>query len=137
MDSKFEASGLFSGLRGVFSGLSSTLINRAELLQVEFQIERTRLVKIFLFLMISTLAGFLTVVALALILLWFLQENYALATLLALASICGITALVCGLKVAQILRRESFSGCVTELRKDQQCLEQTLSRPSNSGANCC
>lgn len=101
--------------------------NRLELLTVEVQEERERLLRAFLLALgvaaFGLLAG-LTLTAALVVLLW--AWSHA-AVLIALTVMYGIAAVCLCRRLARLLRDwETLSDSLNQLRKDRACLEKAL-----------
>jgi uncharacterized membrane protein YqjE len=100
--------------------------NRLELLTVEVQEERERLLHAFLLALgvaaFGLLAG-LTLTAAIVVLLW----AYPVAVLLTLTGLYGVVAVCLYWRLTGLLRDwQTLSATLDQLRKDRACLEKTL-----------
>jgi len=101
--------------------------NRLELLMVEVQEERERLLRAILLTLgvvaLGLLAG-ITLTGAIVVLLWELSRTVAL---LALTGLYGATAVCLYRRLALLLRDwQSFPATLDQLRKDRACLEKHL-----------
>lgn len=112
--------------------------NRLQLLMVEVQEERERLLHAILLavgvMAFGLLAG-VTVTGAIVVLLWELSR---VAALLALTGLYGATAVYLYRRLTLLLRHwESLPATLGQLRKDRACLEKNLMQArSNRGSNC-
>jgi len=100
--------------------------NRLELLAVEIQEERERLMRAFLLALAVAVFGLLAALTLtAAIVLCF--PNSPVAALLTLTVIYATTAIILYRRVLGLLRDwQSFAATLDQFRKDRQCLEDLL-----------
>ena len=100
--------------------------NRLELLAVEIQEERERLMRAFLLALALAVFGLLAALTLtAAIVLCF--PNSPVAALLTLTVIYATTAIILYRRVLGLLRDwQSFAATLDQFRKDRQCLEDLL-----------
>ena len=100
--------------------------NRLELLAVELQEERERLMRAFLLALAVAVFGLLAALTLtAAIVLGF--PNSPVAALLTLTVIYATTAIILYRRVLGLLRDwQSFAATLDQFRKDRQCLEDLL-----------
>ena len=100
--------------------------NRLELLAVEIQEERERLMRAFLLALAVAVFGLLAALTLtAALVLCF--PNSPVAALLTLTMIYATTAIILYRRVLGLLRDwQSFAATLDQFRKDRQCLEDLL-----------
>ena len=100
--------------------------NRLELLAVEIQEERERLMRAFLLALAVAVFGLLAALTLtAAIVLCF--PNSPVAALLTLTVIYATTAIILYRRVLGLLRDwQSFAATLDQFRKDRECLEDLL-----------
>ena len=101
--------------------------NRLELLTVEVQEERERLLHAFLLALgvaaFGLLAG-ITMTAAIVVLLW---QYWPVAVLLTLTGLYGVAAVCLYRRLTGLLRDwQTLSASLDQLRKDRACLEKTL-----------
>ena len=128
--------GLFGSLRRAGATLVSIAGNRLELIVVELQEERDRLLTVLALLLATAwFAGF----ALALVtgaIIYLLWSTHPLAALLGVAFLYAAGAVACVLRIQRLLREsQPFASTLAEFRKDQQCLQPQAPTASNSGSN--
>jgi uncharacterized membrane protein YqjE len=126
-----ESTASFSELSAASRVLAGRLLtigeNRLELLTVEVQEERERLLRAFLLALgmaaFGLLAG-LTLTAALVVLFW--PVSHA-AVLLALTLVYGVVAvLLCRRRIALMRDWQTLSGSLDQLRKDRACLQKIL-----------
>ncbi|MFO1461485.1 MAG: phage holin family protein [Verrucomicrobiota bacterium] len=134
MNDSIPSPGLFGSLRRAGATLVSMAGNRLELMVVELQEERNRLLAVLaLLLATAVFAGF----ALALVtgaVLYLLWSTHPLAALLGVALLYAGGATACVLRIQYLLREsQPFASTLAEFRKDQQCLQPQAPTTSDSG----
>ena len=126
-----ESTGGFSQLTARFKLIARRLAtigeNRLELLSVEVQEERERLLRAFLLALAAAVFGLLagmTLTAAIVVLMWPYSHSAALLTLTGLYGAAG----ACLWWRLTVLMRdwESLSASLEQLRKDRACLEKIL-----------
>lgn len=125
-----------TSIRHLGSTLAGVMGNRLELLIVELQEERNRLLVVLTLLLLCLLfAGF----ALALLtgaLVYLLWESHPLAALLGVAALYAAASVVAGQRVRRLLQEsQPFASTLAEFRKDQQCLPAVPPTPSASASS--
>ena len=107
--------------------LITTGQNRLELLMVEMQEERIRLLRAILLALGVVASGFLAgamLTGVAVVLFWSVSP---IAVLLVLACLYGVAAVVLYRQLSALLRDwESLPATLDQLRKDRVCLEEIL-----------
>ena len=136
MSEPASAPGLFASLRRVVVSLAAIAGNRFELLIVELQEERNRLVTALTLLLLCLLfTGF----ALALLTgaaVYLLWGSHPLAALLGVAALYGVAAAGAGVRVRRLLHdSQPFASTLAEIHKDQQCFQPKPTTPSASESN--
>ena len=101
--------------------------NRFELLMVEVQEERERLLRALLLALGVAVFGFLAGVALTVVIVVWLWARSPVAALLLLASLYGATAVCLYRRLTLLLRDwQNLPATLDQLRKDRACLERKL-----------
>lgn len=101
--------------------------NRLELLTVEVQEERERVLLALILALGMAAFGLLAGVTLTAAIVVLLRGYSTLVVLLALTALYGITAYILGRRLNGMRsNRQAFSATLDELRKDRACLEQIL-----------
>lgn len=102
--------------------------NRLELLMVEVQEERERLLRAILLALGVAALGLLAGGALTGAMVVLFWEHSPVATLLALAGLYGATSVVTYRRLGRLLRNwQNLPATLDQLRKDRACLEKHLS----------
>ncbi|MBN9689897.1 MAG: phage holin family protein [Verrucomicrobia bacterium] len=130
-----ESRGLLATLRGLASTVSSTVSNRLELLLVELQIERVRFLQILVLLLVTLVLAFLAILTLTAAIVVALWKTSPVLVLLVISFVYAVGAWLAARQARVLFGYEAFAGSLSELKKDQSWLNQTLSGPSNSGAD--
>jgi uncharacterized membrane protein YqjE len=101
--------------------------NRLELLMVEVQEERVRLLRAILLALGVAAFGLLAAVALTGTIVWLFWELSPLAVLLALTGLYGAAAVLLYRRLTVLLRDwQNLPATLDQLRKDRACLEKAL-----------
>ena len=101
--------------------------NRLELLTVEVQEERERLLHAFLLALGVAAFGLLAAIALTAAIAVLLWQYSPVAVLLTLAVLYGAAAICLCRRLARLMRDwETLPATLDQLRKDRACLEKTL-----------
>lgn len=124
-DSSFPP-GLLGSFRTLGENLIATLQDRIELVSVELQEEKFRLIQIFVRISAAVFAGMMAITFASLTLVYYCWEGYRLAVL------GGLTLLYAGALVAMIvsLRRflarqpKPFAATLQELGEDRACIRK-------------
>ena len=126
MDSKTTDSGPFlSSLRSLGYGLLATLKYRVELVSLELQEEKFRLIQIFIWISAAVFTAFMMVAFASLTLVYAFWESARLAVMIGLSSLYGIALLVIVLTFRRFLERQPkpFAGSLKELEEDSACIQ--------------
>lgn len=101
--------------------------NRLELLTVEVQEERVRLLHAFLLALAVAAFGMLAGITLTAAIVVFMWERAPVATLLTLTGLYGAAAVVIFRRLTKMLHDwQTLSASLDQLRKDRACLEKIL-----------
>jgi uncharacterized membrane protein YqjE len=102
-------------------------VNRAELLLVELQEERERILQALIFALMAAVFGLLAGVAFTVCVVLFFWHTHPLRAAAALTVLYGAAAVVLAMRLAK-LRREwnAFSATLDQLRKDSECLAHLI-----------
>lgn len=126
-DTGVSRSSVVAGFRGVAQRLMTIGENRLELLTVEVQEERERLLYAFLCALGVVACGMLagmSLTAAIVIVLWAYSPVVALVVMTILYGAAGVILLR---RLTAVLRDwQAFSGSLGELRKDRECLEKLI-----------
>ena len=119
------SSGLLGSLRGFADGLLGSVHDRFELLSVELQEEKHRLIQIAIW--ISAIAALallaVTFASFALVVLFWETARGAVVSGLALAYIAGLVATVVGFKRFMKRQPKPFADTIEEFKRDRACIQ--------------
>jgi uncharacterized membrane protein YqjE len=116
--------GIMGSLRALGDGLMASVQNRLELLSVELQEEKFRLIQTFIWISAAVFTGMMAITFASLTLVYLFWESARLAVL------GGLTCLYAGTLVAIVLafRRflarqpKPFAATLQEIREDRACI---------------
>ena len=119
-----DSVGILASLRGFADGLLGSAHDRLELLSVEWQEEKFRLIQILIWISAILLLGFLALVFVSFALVVWLWETARLAAVCGLAAIYLVVAVTAVFAFRRYLRSQPkpFAGTVQELREDRACI---------------
>lgn len=120
--------GLMSLLRSLGDGLLAIIQGRLELISIELQEEKFRLIQIILWISVATFAGLMAITLASLTIVYYFWESARLSALTGLTlfySIATVAIIVC---FRRYLSRQPspFSSSLEEIRNDRACI-----RPEN------
>jgi uncharacterized membrane protein YqjE len=102
-------------------------VNRAELLLVEIQEERERLLQSVIFALTAAVFGLLAGVAFTVCVVLFFWHTHPLIAAAALTVLYGAAAIILGLRLTEMRRDwHAFSATLDQLRKDSDCLAHLI-----------
>lgn len=120
-----ERHGVFGRLRRLGSTAVGILQNRLELLAVELQEERVRLLDALLLMALVVALGFLTLTMVTVAVLIVLWDKYGVNGLLVVSAAGFVCTLIAYWRLRVRFKNWPFLlGTLAELRKDRECLEQ-------------
>jgi uncharacterized membrane protein YqjE len=124
MDTSAPGSGLLGSLRSLTDSLLGSVQDRVQLLGVELQEEKQRLVQILVWLAAIVALGFLALIFASLVLVLAFWDTARLATVvgLALAYLTGLIVLVISFKRYLARQPTPFKATLSELRDDRACI---------------
>lgn len=123
-----EASATPPGLLGSFRALGDSLLaslqDRLELLSVEVQEEKFRLIQIFLWICAAVFTAMMTLAFASLTVVYFFWESARLAALggLTLLYAAALTAIVIGFRRFLARQPRPFAATLQELGEDRACI---------------
>jgi uncharacterized membrane protein YqjE len=126
MESNSTASGHFlSSLRSLGYGLLTILKDRVELVSIELQEEKFRLIQIFIWISAAVFTAFMTIAFASLTLVYAFWESARLAVLGGLSILYGAALVVIILSFRRYLERQPkpFAGSLEELEEDRACIQ--------------
>ena len=120
---------------GPLAGISKSIIrqlltsgeNRLQLLTVELQQERERLVTVILLAFAIAAFGLLAGISLTAMVVLLMWAHSPVAALSVLSALYGIAAIILFRKMASLLRDwQTLSASLDQFRKDTQCLDELI-----------
>jgi uncharacterized membrane protein YqjE len=124
MDTSAPSSGLLGSLRSLTDSLLGSVQDRVQLLGVELQEEKQRLVQILVWLAAIVSLGFLALIFASLVLVLAFWDTARLATVVGLAVgyLVGLIVLVISFKRYLARQPAPFKATLSELRDDRACI---------------
>ncbi len=125
MDSPSPATpGLIGSLHTLGEALMSTLQDRLELVSVELQEEKFRLIQIFIWISAAVFAGMMAITVASLTLVYLCWENARLAALGGLTLLYTATLVAIVVAFRRFLARQSkpFAATLQEIGEDRACM---------------
>jgi uncharacterized membrane protein YqjE len=121
--------GLLGSLRGFADGLIGSVHDRIELVSIELQEEKHRLIQILLWIAGIVLAGLLTIVFASFALVLWLWETARMAAVCGLAIGYAVALIAAIVLFRRYLTRQPrpFSATLGELRQDRACIRPETS----------
>jgi len=121
-DSETTSSGTFASLRKIGGIISAVLQNRADLLAVELQEEKYRLVEVLILVGIALALGMMALFVFTGVIIFAVPDSYRLwvACGLGVLYILGIFALWSRIK--KLLQNQPFPETISQIKKDWECL---------------
>lgn len=118
--------GILGSLRTLADGLFATLEDRLELISVELQEEKFRLIQLFVWISAAVFAGVLAITFASLTLVYFFWESARLAVLGGLAVFYTAAAVALILAVRRLIARQPtpFSASRQEIGSDRACIQK-------------
>lgn len=114
-----------STLRSLGHGLLTIIKDRLELVSVELQEEKFRLIQIFIWISAAVFTAFMMVAFASLTLVYAFRESARLAVMFGLSVFYGTALLVIILTFRRFLKRQTkpFDGTLNELEEDCACIQ--------------
>jgi uncharacterized membrane protein YqjE len=125
MDTSAAGSGLLGSLRSLTDSLLGSVQDRVQLLGVELQEEKQRLVQILVWLAAIVSLGFLALIfaSVALVIAFWDTARLATTVGLAVAYLAGLIVLVVLFKRYLARQPTPFNATLSELRDDRACIQ--------------
>jgi len=122
-------SGLLGSLRRLLDNSIGALHDRVELLLVEVQEEKLRLIHLVLWISGAVVCGIMAIGFLSFTLVYLCSPRFRPAMLIGLTVAYAVATLLIGLLVRRRLigQPQAFSATVAELNRDRSCLETPIS----------
>ncbi len=116
--------GILSSVRTLADNLLATVHDRVELVSLELQEEKQRLIQIFIWISAAIFSGMMAVTFASITVVYFFWENARIAALggLALFYTAAVVALIAGFR--RYIRRQPkpFAATLHELKTDRSCI---------------
>jgi uncharacterized membrane protein YqjE len=124
METAAPRSGLLGSLRAFGDGLLGSVQERLELVSIELQEEKLRLIQTFIWISAAVFAGLLTVVFASLTLVYLFWESARLVVLGGLTVFYGgvLVAVVLGFRRYLARQPKPFAATLHELGEDRACI---------------
>jgi uncharacterized membrane protein YqjE len=118
-----ESSGLLGSLRSFADGLLGSLHSRIELLSLELQEEKFRLIQVFIWISAMVFLAILATVFASLVLVAMFWETARVTVMCSLAGayLVGLIAVLVGFRRFLAQQPKPFAATLTELKKDREC----------------
>jgi uncharacterized membrane protein YqjE len=118
------SSGLLGSLRGFADGLIGSAHDRLQLLAVELQEEKNRLIQIFIWISAIVFLAMLAVVFASMALVVLLWETSRITVVCSLAGVYIAALVVAVIGFRRYLKRQPkpFAETLNELREDRECI---------------
>jgi len=118
-----ESSGLLGSLRSFADGLLGSLHARIELLSLELQEEKFRLIQVFIWISAMVFLAILATVFASLVLVAVFWETARVTVMCSLAGayLVGLIAVLVGFRRFLAQQPKPFAATLNELKKDREC----------------
>lgn len=125
MENAPAPAGFVASLRSLGDGLLATAQHRFQLLSVELQEEKFRLIQIFIWISVAVFTGMMAITFVSLTLVYLFWESARLAVLGGLAGFYTTALIVCILTFRSYLARQPapFAATLQELEEDRACIQ--------------
>jgi uncharacterized membrane protein YqjE len=114
--------GLLSSVRRLVRILGATLQNRAELLALELQEERYRIVEILLLAGAAMVLALLSLMLFSGVIVFAFPAEYRLYIAAGLGVVYLVSGATLGMRIKRLLREQPFTETVQQLKKDVECV---------------
>ena len=117
-------SGLFGALRSLGDGLLASVQDRLELISIELQEEKLRLIQTFIWISAAVFSGLLAIVFASLTLVYLFWDSARLAVLggLTLFYAATLVAVVCAFRRYLARQPKPFAATLEEIGEDRACI---------------
>ncbi|MBW8781336.1 MAG: phage holin family protein [Verrucomicrobia bacterium] len=127
MESRGSASGGFiDSLRGVGDSLLGSLQDRLELLSIEVQEEKFRLIQLIIWVAAAVFAGVMTLLMASVTVAYFFWTDARLGVLLGLTGLYAVLLVVIIVGFRRMVARQPkpFAGTLEEIKEDRACIRR-------------
>jgi uncharacterized membrane protein YqjE len=119
--------GVFASIRRLFKIIGAIGSNRVELLLVEWQEERLRLMQTLLLAGIVLILALMTLMVITMIIVAVCLMHHLIGLVIALGVIYLLATIVCYLRLRNRLKSWApFAATLAELKKDKECLGEQI-----------
>lgn len=122
-DEPQEAPGLATQIRKLMRTGLGALQNRGELLSVEWQEERARMLEVVVWTVVCLFFGILGVGLLTVFVIFLFPENLRIYAIAGFALLYLAAAILVWTNLKKLLLHEPFAESVAQVRKDAECFE--------------
>ena len=122
-DEKQEAPGLATQIRKLMRTGFGALQNRGELLAVEWQEERARMLEVLIWTVVCLFFAILGVGLLTVFIIFLFPENLRIYAIAGFALLYLAAAILVWTNLKGLLQHEPFAETVAQVRKDAECFE--------------
>jgi uncharacterized membrane protein YqjE len=121
-----SSSGLLGSLRGFADGLVGSVRDRVELITIELQEEKHRLIQLAIWLSALVALALLAIIFVSIALLVVFWETARVPVAIGLAAVylLGFAAVAIGFKRYLARQPKPFAGTLAELREDHTCIRE-------------
>ncbi len=122
-----KPSSVLAAASSLLDSVLASLQNRVQILSIELQEEKIRLVQLLVWVAAIVFAGMMTVAFASLTVIYFFWENARLAALGGMTVFYAVGVLILWIKLKSYLARQArpFQATLSELEKDRACIRPT------------
>lgn len=119
------SAGILNSVRAFTDSLLATVEDRIELVSVELQEEKLRLIKIFIWISAAIFTGLMAVTFASITVVYMLWESARLAALIGLTAVYTIAAVSIIVAFRSYLARQPrpFAATLSEIKMDRSCIQ--------------
>ncbi len=122
-----KTSGILSAASSLLEGVLASAQNRIQILSIEIQEEKIRLIQLLIWMGAITFSGMMALTFASLTVIYFFWENARLAALIGMTAFYAIGLGVLWWQLKRYLARQPkpFDATLAELEKDRECIRPT------------
>ncbi len=122
-----KPSSVLAAASSLLDSVLASLQNRVQILSIELQEEKIRLVQLLVWVAAIVFGGMMTVAFASLTVIYFFWENARLAALGGMTVFYAVGVLILWIKLKSYLARQArpFQATLSELEKDRACIRPT------------
>jgi uncharacterized membrane protein YqjE len=126
MENSAPGRGLLGSLRGLADGMVGSVHDRLQLLAIELEEEKDRLIQILVWLAAIAALGFLALIFASLVLVFVFWETARVAVVVGLAAayIIGFVAVLMAFRRYLARQPKPFAATLNELQEDRACIRE-------------